>query len=341
MKSDLNLNKHRKSTGKAIRRAASYAGSVTASPSKKTVRGVIILLVLLFALFFTLNDMFFNIEGMPTWEDLYKGAGLTEDIPLAQGDVSVHFADVGQGDCELIRTASKAVLIDCGEKQYFSDVIAYIKSQDIKRLDYVVVTHPHSDHMGGMSYILDEFEVGVLIMPKVKKSVTPTTGAYTRLLKAVSDNGVSMEYARAGAEYLLDDAVMTLLSPVEDYDDLNNYSVAVKLTHGENSFLFTGDIEKKAESDILESGANVSADVLKIAHHGSSTSSGKSFLKAVSPSYAVIEVGSPNDYGHPHNETVEQLEKMDIKIYRTDIHGNIVFISSGSELEIFTENEMK
>lgn len=307
----------------------------------KNVRIVIIVLVLLGVLFFVLNDRFFRIEGIPTWEDLYKGAGLGGNITAVEGDVSVHFVDVGQGDCELIKTDSKAVLIDCGEKEYFSDVIEYIKSQNIERLDYVVVTHPHSDHMGGMSYILDEFDIGTVIMPKVKESKTPTSNAYKRLLKSVSDKSISVEYAKAGTEYKLDGAVMTLLSPVEDYDDLNNYSVAVKLEHDENSFLFTGDIEKTAETDILNSGADVSAKVLKAAHHGSTTSNHQTFLNAVDPTYAVIEVGSPNDYGHPHDKIIKRLEEMKLTIYRTDICGNIVFISDGSDFEIFTENKMK
>lgn len=340
MKSNLNLNKHRKNNNKAIRRAASYGNTGSASASSKHVHIAVIVIIALFALLFTLNDIFFKIEGIPTWEDLYKSAGLTENIPAVEGDVSVHFVDVGQGDCELIKTDSKAVLIDCGEKEYFSDVISYIKSQNIQRLDYVVVTHPHSDHMGGMSYILDEFDIGTVIMPEVQESAAPTTSAYMRLLKSVSNNKISMEYAKAGTEYKLDDAVMTLLSPVNDYDNLNNYSVTVKLEHGGNSFLFTGDIEKKAETDILNSGADVSAKVLKVAHHGSTTSSGQKFINAVAPTYAVIEVGSPNDYGHPSDKTLELLEETDTVIYRTDLCGNIVFISDGSDFEILTEHEM-
>ena len=135
------------------------------------------------------------------------------------------------------------------------------------------------------------------------------------------------------------DYIGNALAPVADYEVLNNYSVTVKLVHGQNSFLFTGDIESEAETDILDSGADVSADVLKVAHHGSTTSSLKKFLNAVSPDYAVIEVGSPNDYGHPHEKTVERLENMGIAVYRTDIRGNIVFVSDGEELGIEVERE--
>lgn len=306
------------------------------SASKPAVK-ILTALFLTAALFFTLNDLFFKIEGVPTWSELYGAAGLTENVPLAEGETQIHFIDVGQGDCELIATEGKTVLIDCGEREYYTDVINYIRNLGINKLDYVVATHPHSDHVGGMSYILDEFEIGTLIMPEIQSSVLPTTNTYKRLLEAVKNNNINVEYAEAGKSYTVDDAVMTVLSPVNEYDDLNNYSVTVKFTHGENSFLFTGDIEKEAETDILDSGANVSADVLKVAHHGSTTSSQKKFLTAASPTYAVIEVGSPNDYGHPHDKTVNRLNELDITIYRTDISGNIVFKSDGSSLEILTE----
>lgn len=345
MKSNINLNKHRKNTDKAIRRA-SYFGNVKPTSSNKKAIPVIIGVLLLAALFLVLNEKFFKIEGIPTLSELYSDAGLSGDnsggtavVPIADGEAEIHFVDVGQGDCELIKTKSHTVLIDCGEREYYTDVIDYLNTQKIERLDYVVVSHPHSDHMGGMSYILDEFEIGILIMPEVQDSVTPTSNAYKRMLTSITNKDIEVEYAEPGAEYMLDDAVMTLLSPVTDYNDLNNYSVTVKFQHGENSFLFTGDIEKEAEGDIVDSGADVSADVLKIAHHGSTTSSSKQFLNAVSPMYAVIEVGSPNDYGHPHDKTMQRLEEMELSIYRTDLNGDIVFVSDGKDLKIETEKE--
>lgn len=337
MKTNYNLNKYRKRNSKVIRRVAS--GNSKASNASKPVIIAIVVIILAFIAFFFLNDRFFRIDGIPTWDDLYQSAGLSSPIAEVEGDVTVHFIDVGQGDCELIKTQSKAVLIDCGEKEYYADVIDYIKSQKIEYIDYVVVTHPHSDHAGGMSFILDEFDIGTVIMPEIQESVIPTTSTYIRLLNSIANKDINVEYAKAGKEYTLDDAKMTLLSPIQDYDDLNNYSVAVKLVHGENSFLFTGDIEKEAETDIMEKGYDVSADVLKVAHHGSSTSSQKSFINAVSPQYAVIEVGSPNSYNHPHKETVQRLENKEVVIYRTDLYGNIVFVSNGSALEIITEKE--
>lgn len=334
MRTDFQLGKHRKRNSKVIRKVA--VKNVENRTMGKSAYITIAVLIVAFLLFFFLNDRFFRIDGIPTWEDLYKGAGLTSGSAI-EGDVTVHFIDVGQGDCELIKTKSKAILIDSGEKEYYSDVIDYIKSQNIERLDYVIVTHPHSDHAGGMSFILDEFEVGTVILPHVQDSVIPTSSTYFRLLTSIKNKNITVEYADPGKNYHIDDAVMTILSPVKDYEDLNNYSVAARFVHGENSFLFTGDIENQAETDILENGLDISADVIKIAHHGSSTSSKKSFLNAVSPTYAVIEVGSPNAYNHPNEDTLERLEKMDVTVYRTDKNGNIVFVSDGQQLEIIKE----
>ncbi len=335
MKSNLSPGRNGKNNYKAVRKAAAYAEKNTSARSALAVIGAILLLI---ALFLFLNEKFFGIEGIPTLNDLYEGAGLGKKIvSAAEGTAEVHFIDVGQGDSELIRTKNKTALIDCGERDQYNEVISYIENLGIKRLDYVIVSHPHSDHMGGMSYILDKFDIGLVIMPNVRKELTPTSNAYKRLLEAISENDIAAEFAEAGTSYPLDEGEITLLSPVEDYDDLNNYSVTVKFCYGEDSFLFTGDIEKEAENDILESGADVSADVLKAAHHGSSTSTCREFLQAVDPKYAVIEVGEGNDYGHPHKETLKRLEKADILIYRTDILGSIVFVSDGSGLEIISE----
>lgn len=337
MKTAYHRNKYRKRSGKTIRKF-DY-GNTSIKNNRKSAYITVIVLIIAFLLFFFINDRFLKIDGIPTWDDLYQMAGLSSPVTAVEGDVSFHFVDVGQGDCELIKIQNRAVLIDCGEKEYYADVISYIKSQNIEYIDYVIVTHPHSDHAGGMSFILDEFDIGTVIMPKIQESMTPTTSTYMRLLNSIENKDINVEYAVPGKEYDLDDVKMILLSPVKDYNDLNNYSVSVKFVHGENSFLFTGDIEKEAENDIMEKGYDVSADVLKVAHHGSSTSSQKSFINAVSPQYAVIEVGSPNSYNHPNEETVKRLKNKDILIYRTDLYGNIVFVSDGNTLNILTEKE--
>ncbi len=292
---------------------------------------------MLFAAFITLNQFVLHINGVPTWYDLF---GIRRPISdaVANGEAKVHFIDVGQGDCELIVTESKAVLIDCGEREYAGTVVQYIKSLGIDKLDYVICTHPHSDHIGGMYSVISEIDTDTVIMPRVKDEITPTTSSYARLLESIEDNGIKVEYAQAGKELPLEEGgYIELLAPVEDYDDLNNYSVVCRFIHGGNAFLFTGDIEKEAESDILSSGADVRAQVIKVPHHGSSTSSSYAFVKRVAPEYAVFEVGSPNDYGHPHKETVQTYTDAGCTFLRTDMNGSIVFTSDGKSLTYETE----
>lgn len=334
MKTDLDLNKHRRKNKNTIRKAA--RGRKT-KPSRVVFPITVVLLFCVF-LFIELNGRFYKIEGVPTWDEIFKAAELTESAEKIEGDLTVHFIDVGQGDCELIKSGSKTVLIDSGEKEYYSQVIRYLKNQGVTRLDYVVVTHPHSDHSGGMSYILEEFDIGTLIMPKLTEEITPTTSSYYKLLTVIEDKNITLQYAKPNKTYSLENADMTLLSPLKDYDDLNNYSVVIKLVHGANSFLFTGDMEQKGEKDLIASGADISAMVLKVGHHGSSTSSSKEFLDKVNPQYAVIEVGSPNDYGHPHDQVIKRLRNMNIEIYRTDKSGNIVFVSDGKSFNIKENN---
>ncbi len=279
-------------------------------------------------------------ENLPTWKGIYSFFGLNNDVSVAfpSENVSVHFIDVGQGDSELIITPEYNILIDSGENENYTKVLNYLDSYNIDTLHYIIVTHPHSDHAGGMSYIIDEVTVKKIIMPDIKDEIIPTTSTYRRLISSIEKNNTEVIFANENLSFDLgDNTFIDILAPLKDYDDLNNYSVVFKLTHGVNTFLFTGDIEKESENDILDNNTNVSARVLKVAHHGSSTSSKKSFLKAVGGEFAVIEVGAPNSYNHPNENTVKNLISQGYTIYRTDRNGNIVFVSDGESLEIITE----
>lgn len=297
------------------------------------------------ALIIYLNSAFFHFDFIPSWNDVYEAAGLSgssgspEELTAA-GEISVHYIDVGQGDCAFVKTDGMNVLIDSGEYTAEENVIAYLSDLGIDRLDMVIASHPHSDHIGSMNRVIDKFGADVVVMPKLTAEMIPTTSSYEKLLKSVKKCGGKIEYAKVGNVYeLAEGCELEIIAPLKDYDDLNNYSIVARLRHGSKSFLFTGDIEKTAERDILESGADISADVLKIAHHGSHTSSLKAFLQAVAPEYAVISVGSPNDYGHPHKETTKLLDKLGITVYRTDLSGTITFISDGESLRIETQKE--
>ena len=311
------------------------------SKAKKIIIGIAAAVFIVVSAIIYLNEAFWHNESIPGWQQIYESAGLSESVDgsLPKGGAAVHFIDVGQGDCELITDGKTSVLIDSGEYTAEGTVVSYLNSLEIERLDYVVMSHPHSDHMGSMYYVLDKFDVGTVIMADMKESVIPATSSFRKLIDVIERKNIGVMYAEPGESIEVCGGRLEIIAPVKEYDDLNNCSVVVRFVHGDNSFIFCGDICKDAERDILDSGAELNADVIKVAHHGSTSSSLKVFMQAVSPSYAVIEVGAGNDYGHPHKEIVALLKKLDIDIYRTDKNGNIVFVSDRKDLTVSTEKE--
>lgn len=244
-------------------------------------------------------------------------------------NLKVHFIDVGQGDCILIEDGNSAMLIDAGNTQNGPDIVSYIKKLGISKLDFVIATHPHADHIGGMADVINAFDIGKLIMPKVEH----TTRTFENLLLTIRNKGLKITAPVPGTEYKLGDASFTILAPnSSSYKDLNDYSVVIKLKYGSTSFLFTGDAETVSENEILARGYDVKANVLKVGHHGSTSSTTERFLDAVSPRYAVICVGANNQYGHPAPETLSKLAERGIKIYRTDEAGTIVVTSDGKSI---------
>ena len=243
--------------------------------------------------------------------------------------LTVHFIDVGQGDSTLLESRGEYVLIDAGEKEYGGSVVRYLKKQGAKHLKYVIATHPHSDHIGGMTKVINSIDTENFITVETDQ----TTRAWLNVLEAVDQNDVNYLDAEAGATYSFGEARFTILAPLSDsYSGYNNYSVVTKVTCGKISFLMTGDAEKQSEKEMLAAGEDLSADVLKCGHHGSSTSSTAAFLKAVNPSYAVISCGENNDYGHPHKETLKKLNLLGCDIYRTDELGTIVAATDGETI---------
>ncbi len=266
---------------------------------------------------------------------------LTEDNVNITDDivdgVQVHFIDVGQGDCQLIVDNDKVMLIDGGENSQGYKVAKYIKSLNIDKIDYVVATHPHSDHIGGLDVVINEIDVNNIIMPKV----TSTTKTFEDLVLAIQKNDVNVIEPMVGDVINFDNTTYTILGPNSDNygDNLNNYSVIVRMDHEDVSFLFTGDAEKFAENEILNNGYNIDVDIFKAGHHGSSTSNSIDFLSAVSPSVVVFTVGEDNSYNHPHKEVLEELSKFTSKIYRTDKDGTVIIVSDGTSVSIIKEKE--
>lgn len=245
------------------------------------------------------------------------------------GKLKLFFLDVGQADSILIKTGSSSMLIDAGNNPDGEDVVNYLKNEGIKKLDYVIGTHPHEDHIGGLDDVVNYFDVGKIYMPEAVSN----TRTYADVITAVKNKGLKITRPVPGTNFKLGDAELTILAPNgKKYDDLNNYSIVVKMVFGKTSFLLTGDAQTESENEMLQKGYDLKADVLKLGHHGSHSSTGSEFLKAVSPEYAVISCGKDNDYGHPHKETMEKLEKANIKVYRTDESGTVICTTDGKSI---------
>ncbi|MCC8073986.1 MAG: MBL fold metallo-hydrolase [Clostridiales bacterium] len=249
-------------------------------------------------------------------------------------DLVVHYLDVGQGDSEFIELPNgECMLIDAGEKENADYVVETIQNYGYDTINYVVATHPHTDHIGAMADVIDEFSIDEVYMPKA----VSTSATYENLLETISDKNLEITTAKSGVSVYSDSELdIEFLAPVgTDYSDLNNFSAVLKITYNETSFLFTGDAEDTAEEEMLENCYyELDCDVLKVGHHGSRYSSTEDFLNAVTPQYAVIEVGEGNSYGHPHDEAIERLENIGAEILRTDELGLITIRSDGENITV-------
>lgn len=258
-------------------------------------------------------------------------------------EAQVYFIDVGQGDSELIRLKDSGIdiLIDAGTRSTKQELADYLKELGVDDIDILIGTHPHEDHIGGMAKIIEEFPIGTLYLPETSDEMTPTTKTYESLLDAAESKNVTVRTAAAG-DVLLEqgNTSFKVLSPSHtDYDNLNDYSIVTRLKVGDTAFLFQGDAETPVEEEILDSGADVSCDVIKLGHHGSSTSSSRAYLEAANPSAAVISCGVGNEYGHPHRETMDLLEKLSITPYRTDTQKTLLAETDGKTIVWQTELE--
>ncbi|GAA0177395.1 hypothetical protein SH2C18_06400 [Clostridium sediminicola] len=281
--------------------------------------------------------MFLNMAGCSTKENTQV---ISHDTSVTTDEVSgimkVHFIDVAQGDAILIQSDGKNMLIDAGKNDKADLVKDYLKDQGVEKLDFFIGTHPHEDHIGGADIVLNNFEVNKVIMPKV----TATTKTYKDVINSINNNNLKITVPKVGTTYELGKATFQIVAPNStSYRDTNNYSVSIKLTLDNNSFLFTGDAEDVSEEEMVSNGMDLKVDVLKIGHHGSHSSTTNEFLNKVNPKYAVISVGKLNDYGHPHIETMEKLKDKNITVYRTDESGTIIVTSDGNTISFNIDKE--
>ena len=247
--------------------------------------------------------------------------GKVQDV---EGALVVHMIDVGQADCFLLIQDEQTALVDCGTRSTGKDAVEYIKELGITQLDYVIGTHPHDDHMGGMYDVITNFDIGTVIIPDSRDGEI-TANWYIKLMTELNTGDYNIEYADRGDLFSLDDASMQVIAAETDVGgNTNNYSIVLKVSFGQMDMIMTGDAETEIEEIILQSGMDIDAEILKAGHHGSDTSSSDEFLDAISPEYVLISCKVGNKYEHPIKSTMEKFEQRKIEIYRTDECGSVI-----------------
>lgn len=272
-----------------------------------------------------------------SWSKLKTQLGIVEGAQSAASDFAIYYLDVGQSDCSIIVCDNKVMMIDTGTINRLNDIKSSLMTLNIDTIDYMIITHPHDDHMGCAASIINDYNVLNIIMPKLDESNMVTTDAYEEFLNAVINKKVNAIAAEPGYSFSLGGAKVGLFAPLKQDDNLNNMSVVTKIIYGETSFLFQGDAEKKVENALIKSDYDLSADIIKLGHHGSNTSSTAKYLQAVNPKAAVISCGADNSYGHPHGEVLKRLESAKIDTYITSLSGSITVTSDGSKITVKSE----
>ena len=298
-------------------------------------------IIMVFALLVTLSERGVIPLNIPSWNDIFSGAELQTASADTDAPFTVHYLDVGQGDSIFVKSPDGCVLIDGGNDGDGAKIARYIKALGVQSLDYVIATHPHEDHIGGLDEVIEDFEVKNVIMPRLTKINTPATQCYENFLKAVRGSGAKVIAAKQGTGYEIGKAYMLILSPFEQSEELNDMSVVARISYGETYFLFMGDASTLIEKALLKSDYSdyLKADVLKAGHHGSRYSSSTSFLNKVWPDCIVISCGAGNSYGHPHSDALKRMNKTDAKILRTDLDGTVVVGSDGETLSYSESKE--
>ena len=279
--------------------------------------------LIVLVVFLTLHVLFNERSPVKDYADEYMKPTVNEE------NINVHFIDVGQGSSVLIQQGTQGILIDSGEDSYSDELHDYIVSAGVEVFPYIIATHPHSDHIGGLDEVIEDFTVSKLIMPYIEKENEPDSKVYEELCQSVEQTKTEIIYPSAGENFTVGDSIfMEFLGPIKQTDDMNNMSLICKVRAFSTTFMFMGDAEKKEISSVYSTNADFDSDIIYVPHHGSDTSIHEDFLYDVSADVAVISCGEDNSYGHPHEETLDFYENSGAEIYRTDIDDNIVIVCS-------------
>ena len=279
---------------------------------------------------FAIGIYFYDNYSNNTYDTETEKRVISDQVNCEVNNLEIYYLDVGQADSILIRYLDNNILIDAGNNEDGEKLVSYFKKLGINSFKYVIGTHAHEDHIGGMDDIINSFKIEHYLMP----NALSTTKTFEDVLDSLDKNNVSVEVPIVDSEFNVDDLVFKVIYVGEDEDDLNNSSIVLKMNFKNTSYLFMGDATSKVEKLILDK--DIKSDVLKVGHHGSQYSSTDSFLKNVEPVYAVIQCGEGNSYGHPKEVTLEKLEKTGAMIYRTDIDHTIKLLSDGDSINILT-----
>ena len=285
--------------------------------TKWILKTILMILLLVFVYYYEDIESYLN-----------KGQENISNVSVSDDNIQITYLDVGQADCTLIRYKNNNILIDAGNNEDGEKIVSYLKEQGINNFKYVIGTHAHEDHIGGMDEIIDNFKINHFYMP----DVITTTKTFEDILDSLENNNVKFETPKIGENIKIDDMKLQILYVGRDKEDLNDTSIITRIVFKNTSYIFMGDASSKVENQLLDK--DIESDVLKVGHHGSQYSSSAKFLKTVNPKYAIIQVGKNNTYNHPKKIVLDKLNKMNVQIYRTDKDGTIILTSDGKNISI-------
>ena len=294
---------------------------------------IVVVFILLFSAVVTIANG--RLSFLPTWRELYSFCGFYKPL-VSEEQLRITFLDVGNGDCILLQSGDETALIDAGGDRQSDDVITDLRVHGITKIDHVVATHADTDHIGSLDEVVRRFAVDRFWMPLYAPEHEPTTRAYRELRESLREKEIPVDTASYLQGFTVGKAQVTFLNDMDttEFVDDNRRSVVCRVTFGEHAILLMGDADKETELQLMSMPALLEADIIKIGHHGSDTSSHPPFIEMVDPEFAVITCGFANQHGHPHDTTLETLAKNDVSVYRTDLDGTIIITSDGKSLSV-------